>query len=262
LFLNIMEKKSVSAPIRKAVSVPGNFDIVTSQDVAWQTLLSAFDRYAHQYGFTRVELPIIEDPSLYATVYGPESARVLQLVTAEAGGRQLALRSGLLPSLLRLLAQTKAAAEQGLVKWAYGGGSLCAGPKLLKTDYEFGLEVWGSYNHLTEVQVLGAAWQFFVSLGLPDVTFEVNTCGNGPSQESYVAALRDFLKGKRYELCDNCADSVAERPLAVLRCQQLDCQAVLSDAPTILDYLDEASRKHFTNLLEALEELHHLTALW
>ena len=30
---------------------------------------------------------------------------------------------------------------------------------------------------------------------------------------------------------------------------------VLSDAPTILDWLDEVSRKQFTNLLEALEEL-------
>jgi histidyl-tRNA synthetase len=36
---------------------------------------------------------------------------------------------------------------------------------------------------------------------------------------------------------------------------KLDCQTALSDAPTILDFLDEISHKHFTLLLEALDEL-------
>ncbi len=250
-----MEKKIPTSPVvKKAASLPGNFDIVTSQDAVWQSLLSAFDRYTHQYGFTRVELPIIEDPSLYSLVHGPASDRVTQLVVTEAAARNIALRSSLLPSLLRVLAQTKQGEPQ-LTKWGYSGSCTWAAPKQLETDYEFGLEVWGTFNHLTEAQVLGAAWQLFAALGLTDVVFEVNTCGNSISQESYQSVLRDFLKSKRYELCDACADKIAERPLEVLRCGKLDCQSVLSDAPTILDHLDETSRKSFTNLLEALEEL-------
>ena len=43
--------------------------------------------------------------------------------------------------------------------------------------------------------------------------------------------------------------------LNVFRCNNLDCQTLLSEAPTVLDFLDEASKKHFTNILEALDEL-------
>ena len=252
-----MEKKTLTAGAvsnKKQLQVVGNFDIVTSQDPAWAALLAAFDRYASQYGFTRVELPIMEEPSMYSLGYGATSNKTTSLIVTEVAGRALAVRSGLLPSMLRLLAQVKTL-EPHLTKWVYGGGVTCASQKQLISDYEFGMEVWGPFNHLTEAQVLGAVWQFFVSLGLPDVTFEVNTCGNTSSQESYIANLRDFLKSKRYELCDACAEATSSQPLDALRCQKLDCQSVMSDAPTILDHLDEISRKNFTNLLEALEEL-------
>jgi len=43
--------------------------------------------------------------------------------------------------------------------------------------------------------------------------------------------------------------------LNVFRCDNLDCQALLSEAPAVLDFLDEESKKHFTNILEALDEL-------
>jgi histidyl-tRNA synthetase len=249
-----MEKKASAAPVRKAASLPGTFDVITSQDTAWRMILASYERYAGQYGFTRVELPIVEDPSLFSTVYGQGDECVTQLLAPEVGGHAVGVRSGLLPSLLRSLVQQKHA-EPHLTKWMYDGMSVRTGPKQVQSDFEFGFEVWGPFNHLTEAQVLGAAWQMFSSLGLADVTFEVNTCGNTASQENYIGSLREFLKTKRYGLCDSCADHITDNPIAVLRCQKLDCQSELSDAPTILDFLDEAARKQFTNLLEALEEL-------
>jgi histidyl-tRNA synthetase len=249
-------KKPTSAVTGKKVAgLPGSFDIITSQDALWKSLLDACERYAAQYGFDRVELPLVEDPALYTQLYGPSNQEQTGcLVTAQAAGRDLAVRSNLLPSLVRVLAQVKNAEPQ-LTKWAYSGFGIYTAHKQVVTDYEFGMEVWGAFNHLTEAQVLGAAWQLFVALGLPDVTFEVNTCGNKISQEGYESTLKEFLRGKRYDLCDNCVDATPERPFDVLRCAKLDCQTVLSEAPTILDHLDEASRKYFTNLLEALEEL-------
>lgn len=249
------EKKSNAAGAsNKKTPLSSGMDIVTSQDPLWQALLSAFEQYATQYGFTRVELPIVEDPNLYTGVYAVQAEQAQGVVAASIGGRDFALRSSLLPSVVRILAQTKMGEPQ-LTKWHYSGSCVVMGSRDLVSDYEFGFEVWGVFNHLTEAQVLGATWQLFSALGLADVVFEVNTCGSKQSQESYETALRDFLKGKRYELCDGCGDLIAERPREVLRCTKLDCQTVVSEAPTILDFLDEVSRKQFTNLLEALEEL-------
>lgn len=248
------KKNTVAGGVHKKTPLSSGMDIVTSQDPLWQALLSAFEQYATQYGFTRVELPIVEDPGLYAGVYASDAAQAQGLISTSMAARELALRSSLLPSVVRILAQAKAGEPQ-LTKWQYSGSCVTMGSRDLISDYEFGLEVWGAFNHLTEAQVLGATWQLFSALGLSDVVFEVNTCGSKQSQEPYETALRDFLKGKRFELCDSCGDRVVDRPREVLRCAKLDCQTVLSEAPTILDFLDEASRKQFTNLLEALEEL-------
>ncbi|MBP9686524.1 MAG: ATP phosphoribosyltransferase regulatory subunit [Candidatus Doudnabacteria bacterium] len=248
------EKKISTVGASKKSPLSSGMDIVTSQDPLWQALLSAFEQYATQYGFTRVELPIVEDPGLYSGLYSVEAVQSRGMILANIGGRELALRSSLLPSMVRILAQMKVGDPQ-LTKWHYSGSCVVMGARDLVSDYEFGFEVWGTFNHLTEAQVLGSTWQLFYALGLTDVVFEVNTCGSKQSQESYETALRDFLKSKRYELCDSCGDLISEHPRDVLRCSKLDCQAVFSEAPTILDFLDEVSRKQFTNLLEALEEL-------
>jgi histidyl-tRNA synthetase len=123
------------------------------------------------------------------------------------------------------------------------------------SDYEFGLEVFGGFNHLTEAQVLSGVWQLLASLGLEQVSLEINTIGQAECQNAYEDVLRDFLKSKKFELCDNCNEHLTGRALNVFRCENLSCQAITAEAPTILDFLDEASHAHFTNILEALDEL-------
>ncbi len=249
-----MERKVATTVTKKSINVPGNFDIVTNQDAVWQSVLVACEIVVNRYGFTKVELPMLEDPLLYSVIYGADDSRVSNLITTEVEGRMVAIRSALLPSVLRLLSGMKPS-ESELTKWTFSGPGVRSGVKKVAIDYEFGLEVWGTYNHLTEAQVLGAVWQLFNMLGLSDVLFEINIRGNAASQEQYAEVLKEFLKANRYELCDTCSDNISDNPIEVLRCNKIECQSVLGEAPTVLDYLDEVSRKHFTNLLEALEEL-------
>jgi len=84
---------------------------------------------------------------------------------------------------------------------------------------------------------------------------EINHLGKEECQIAYSQTLKDFLQSKKYQLCDNCSEHLEGRVLNVFRCDNLDCQALLSEAPAVLDFLDEESRKHFTNILEALDEL-------
>ncbi len=56
-------------------------------------------------------------------------------------------------------------------------------------------------------------------------------------------------------MCDECNDHLSGRVLSVLRCQNLDCQSLLAEAPSVLDFLGPDSHKHFTSILEALDEL-------
>ena len=102
-----MEKKASAAPARKAVSLPGTFDVVPSHDAAWQMIMAAYQRYAGQYGFTPIELPIVDEPFLVSALYGEADERVTQQLVQAVGGHEVGVRSSMLPSLLRVLVQQK-----------------------------------------------------------------------------------------------------------------------------------------------------------
>lgn len=231
-------------------------DIVTEIDPLWSVVLKRLVKLSRVYGFDRIETPLLEDSRLYEHYYQSNPKQLGASIKAEAGGKSVVMRGELLPSVLRAYYQHKVYDKSPLSKWSYGGfvvGSNENGE--LYSDYNFGFEVFGSFNHLTEAQVIGGVWEFLQDLGLKDSILEINHIGKEECQASYSQTLQDFLQTKKYQLCDTCNEHMSGRVLNVFRCNNLDCQTLLSEAPAVLDFLDTDSRKHFTNILEALDEL-------
>jgi len=241
-------------PARKAVDAAGTRDIITQISPLWQIILKRLQKLGRTYGFQRVETPIVEDAALYQSYYKDEV--YLPAIMFDAGGKTLAPRPTILPSILRSYIQHKVFDSKPLSKWLYSGNVTYqdqAGKTV--SDYEFGVEVLGTFTHLTEAQGISAVWSLVQDLGLPEASLEINTLGSGSCQSIYQDTLGSYLKDKKFELCDSCNEYLAERPLMVLRCDNLECQVVIAEAPTILDYLDDASQKDFTSILEALDEM-------
>ena len=90
-------------------------------------------------------------------------------------------------------------------------------------------------------------------LGLEDCVLEINHIGQDDCQEAYSRTLQDFYP-KKYQLCDDCNEHLQGRILNVFRCGNIDYQALLSSSGGF-GFLSEESRKAFTNILEALDEL-------
>ncbi len=231
-------------------------EIVTEVSPLWGLILKRFQAIGRAYGFLRVETPLLEDMALYRRYFGDSTEALAHLVALDPAGQSVAVRPTLLPSVLRAYVTHKVGEANPLSKWLYFGNVVYYDDQhQLYSDYEFGLEVFGAFNHLTEAQVIGAVWQLLQTLGLEDVVLEINAIGTAECQVAYDSVLKDFLREKKFELCDNCNEHLHGRSLNVFRCPNLGCQSVLSEAPIVLDFLDEPSHKHFTNILEALDEL-------
>ena len=234
---------STGSVAKKVQSLENMEDIVAEADVLWSVLLKRSARLCRTYGFEKVELP-------------PSQKKLAAIVPVSLPGKTAAVRADLLPSVLRAYYQHKIYDKSPLSKWAFDGFAVTQNSKqALISDYSFGFEVFGQFNHLTEAQVIGGVWEFLQSLGLKDCILEINHIGSQDAQDSYSRTLQDFLSPKKYQLCDDCGEHLQGRVLNVLRCNNLDCQTLLAEAPAILDFLDEESRKHFTNILEALDEV-------
>ena len=254
-------KKNIStstavAP-KKISSIEGLMDVITETSNLSESVVRSLQRMSGIYGFSHVEVPLLEDWHLYNNFYGQDRKKIDQLVSAEINGSTATIRPSLIPGVLRSYAQHKIFDKTPLSKWSYSGMTVKQNPesKNLVGDYEFGFEVFGNFSHLTEAQVIGVVWELFKSLGLENVVLEINNIGKAECQKNYEETLKDFLMSKKYELCDNCNEHLHGRVLNVFRCDNIECQTILSEVPAILDFLDQESHKHFTNILEALDEL-------
>lgn len=242
--------------IKKNLLIPGLFDILTNTQTFFDVILKRFQNQAKIYGFQRLETPPLEDEQLYRQYYEEHPARLNELVGFEFQNRSVVLRPELLPSVLRAYAQHKVYEFQIASKWMYFGSTMRQVVKgQLMSDYHLGLEVLGGFNHLTEAQTISGFWHFFKELGLDNISLEINHLGESSCQQTYKEALSGFFSTKKYELCDSCVEHLNSNVINVLRCNNLDCQATASEAPSVLDFLEDTSKKSFTSILEALDEL-------
>lgn len=248
---------SSSQSVKKTVSLEGLTDIITQTDSLWNLLLRRLNRIWRVYGFSFLEIPFVEDWQLYENYYRNHKEQLSWLVPLDLGNKKAALRGSFLPSVFRAYWQNRIFDLNVISKWAFAGPVVYKAPddKNLSSHYEFGFEVFGTFSHLTEAQLISGVWELLLSLGFEDLILEINNIGQESDQRVYQDTLLDYLSTKKYELCDTCNDHLSGRVLNVFRCRNLGCQAVLAEAPSILDFLDEISRKHFTNILEALDEL-------
>ena len=112
----------------------------------------------------------------------------------DIGGKQAAVRADLLPSLLRPYYQQKVYDKSPVSKWSTAGFVVRRDPKQnLTSDYRFAFEVFGAFNHLTEAQIIGGVWEFLQSLGLKDISLEINHIGQEDCQEAYSRTLAGFF---------------------------------------------------------------------
>lgn len=248
--------KKSNAPVLAKGLIHGPKDIVTQTDPLWSIILKKVQRLNRVYGFSRIETPILEELQILKQ-YSKERPGILEESwTTEIGGKNYVIRPTLLPSVLRAYGQYVTEELHPVSKWSYSGNIIKVNDKqALISDYQFGLELFGAFTHLSEAQTIGAIWHLLDQLGLQDVSLEINNVGESTCQLAYQEVLHSYLKDKKFELCDSCNDNLNNKSMNVLRCPNFDCQLTLAEAPSILDYLDETSRKHFTTILEALDEL-------
>lgn len=251
-------RKNLSAPTgyvsKKIHSLENTRDIMTSIDDLWNIIFKRLLKISRAYGFSKVETPFLEDARLYENFFQNNIKE--EYWSVETQDRAAILRPTLLPSVLRAYFQHKIFDLEPTSKWWYSGQTVKKGPKgTFCGNHEYGFEIFGTFSHLAEAQLISAVWEFLFSLGLRDLVLEINHIGEEECQRVYQETLGDYLNGKKYELCDSCGEHIKKHPLNVFRCPNLDCQSVLTEAPTVLDYLDQKNHKHFTNILEALDEL-------
>lgn len=246
----------------KYQKIRGTADFLPEESNKWQHVENKIEDLLEKYYYQEIRLPIFEQFELFARGVGETSDIVSKEMYEfyDRGDRHLALRPEGTAGVVRAYVENKIYGPEHHkpVKYYYTGPMFrFERPQSgrMRQFHQIGVEVYGSNNPAVDVETMALAMDIFESFNIEDLTLVINSLGNNESRLAYREALIDFLTPHFEELSEDSKERLHKNPLRVLDSKDKKDQEIVKDAPSVLDYLDEASKKHFEDVKDMLELL-------
>jgi len=254
-------KKDTTQPTRtgkgkKLKTLRGFKDILPEQQRFWNFVFEKVKGIAQDYGYQKIDTPIVESIDLFKRTVGQSSDIVSKEMFAfeDKGGEQVVLRPEITAPVARAyIEHGMLSLPQPVKLWYWGPVFRYDKPQAgrYRQFNQFGFEILGSPRADVDSQLIIMANNLYKNLGL-DVEVQINSIGCPKCRGEYIKELQEFLSDKK--LCVDCKKRMAINPLRVLDCKEKKCQEILEEAPPILDKLCEDCNKHFVKVLEGLDD--------
>ena len=243
------------------INVKGTHDVIGDEAAVYSTVESMMRTLAIQYAFSEVRPPVLEHSELFVRGVGQSSdvVRKEMYTFLDKGERSLTLRPEFTAGIMRMIVQNKLYATNDLpLKYFYLGPVFrYERPQLgrYRQFNQFGVESVGGQSFYNDVEAISLAYDILQTLRLSNVVIKINTLGDEESRDNYRKALKDFFADKIDTMCEDCKNRFELNPLRILDCKVPEDQEIIKDAPKMSDYLTEASKARFQEVLKALDSL-------
>ncbi len=241
-------------------SPKGTEDLLPGDSYKWQYLEKKFKETADLYNFKEIRVPTFEHTELFERGVGDTTDVVeKQMYTFnDKGGRSVTLRPEGTASVVRSFLQNSLYALPMPMKMFYNIACFRYENKQkgrLREFHQFGVEAFGAANATMDAEVLSLALTFLDSVGLKDLSVNINSIGCPTCRKAYSEALKAYLKPEYDRLCDTCKGRYERNPLRILDCKSDICHDIVKNAPSLLDYICDDCRAHFEEFKSCLDSM-------
>jgi histidyl-tRNA synthetase len=247
--------KAETSPLR---AVKGMNDILPPDSARWEWFEDTVRALMRRYGYQNVRTPIVEPTPLFVRGLGEVTDIVekeMYSFTDSMNGDALTLRPENTAGVVR------AAIEHNLL---YDGGKRLyyIGPMFrherpqrgrYRQFHQVGVEALGFAGPGVDAEVILMARALWRDLGLTDVRLELNSLGQLDERKAHRVALIAHFEAHRDQLDADAQRRLHSNPLRILDTKNPAMQAVVDAAPKLMDFLGEASLKHFDGVRAALD---------
>ena len=214
-----------------------------------------------KYNYNYVRTPLFEASELFHRGVGTTT----DIVTKETydfvdrGNRNMTLRPEGTAGVVRSYIENKMYANtSGPTKtWYYGPMYRYERPQSgrFREFYQFGVEVFGTSSPLMDAEVISIPVRFYELLGLKNIKVNINSLGDQESRKNYREALIEYFKPYIDDLCEDCQARFLKNPLRILDCKVDADKDIMKNAPKMIDYLNDVSKKHFEDVQKYLRAM-------
>jgi histidyl-tRNA synthetase len=119
--------------------------------------------------------------------------------------------------------------------------------------HQIGTELIGPAQPQADIEIIAVGADILKALGIGDkCRLELNTLGDNASRAAYREALVGYFSHFTGELSDDSRDRLTRNPLRILDSKDEGDRRIIADAPAFDDFLNEASRRFFAQVMEGL----------
>ncbi|AXY67844.1 histidine--tRNA ligase [Thermosynechococcus sichuanensis E542] len=238
----------------------GTRDILPAERVYWQYLEGIARQILERAAYREICTPIFEQTQLFERGIGEATDIVSKemYTFSDRAQRSLTLRPEGTAGVVRAYIE-HGLHSQGSVQrlWYLGPMFRYERPQSgrYRQFHQLGVEVLGSADPRADAEVIAVALDILQTLGLKELTLMLNSVGDREDRSEYRQALVDYLTPYKADLDPDSQERLHRNPLRILDSKDPRTQAIVKEAPRLLDYLSPRSRNHFEQVQSLLQDL-------
>lgn len=234
-------------------------DLLPAQTQRWQAVEAVARAHFQRSGFAEIRTPLLEVTELFARGIG-EATDVVgkEMYTfADRGDRSCTLRPEGTASVVRSAIE-HGLITQGVQKLWYAGPMFRyerpqAGRQ--RQFHQIGVECLGVSSARSDVEAIALAWDLLRDLGVTGQELQINSLGTLEDRQRYRQQLVNWLEARVDQLDADSQQRLSTNPLRILDSKNPSTQALLANAPTLLEALSDESAQRFKSVQQLLKQL-------
>lgn len=244
---------------KKIQAIRGMNDLLPKDSDLWAFVERTIADLFISYGYKNIRTPVVEKTDTFCRAIGQATDIVEKEMYSwhETNGDSLSLRPEGTAGCVRMMIEHNLPRE-GIQKVFYQG-AMFRHERPQKGRYrqfhQVGLEVFGAPNAKVDAELMMITHSLWQKLGLKNVTLEINTLGSSEARESYREILVEYFSAHKDQLDEDSLRRLETNPLRILDSKNKDMQALINNAPKLMEHLDEESAQHFDQFKDYLDIL-------
>jgi histidyl-tRNA synthetase len=237
----------------------GTFDVLPAEARRRADVIRVAADLLERAGYEQIETPTFEDTELFARGVGGSTdiVRKEMFTFEDQGGRSLTLRPEATAGICRAyLSNGMQKLPQPVKLWWYGNLFRHERPQAgrFRQFSQLDAEVIGSDSPLVDAELIVLLDELLRALGVAGLELRISSLGSLDARAVYRDELRAYLHDHESELSPDVRERIDENPLRAFDAKDDATQAVMAQAPAMLERLDGDDAEHFAAVQRLLDQ--------
>ena len=239
--------------------VKGTKDILRDEFLRFEYVTNQARNVARLYGFSEISTPIFEYTEVFQRTLGDMSDIVTkEMYTFEdKGGRSLTLRPEFTAGVVRSFISNNMQNKLPLKLFCTGPLFRYERPQKgrYRQFHQVNFEYLGNQHPIADAELISLSDKYLKSLGLTEISLELNTIGDSETRAAYSNALRDYFGKYISDLSDDSKVRLEKNVLRILDSKDSKDKEISINAPKISAFLTDSAKVFFDTLLSYLDSI-------